>query len=532
MTDRPVHREAPATVYLVGAGPGDPELLTLKGHRLMATCDVILFDHLADESLLALARDDAQLVYVGKTGAHRGADNRQQHIHDLLIEHAAAGRSVVRLKGGDPFVFGRGGEEAQALRAAGIPFEVVPGISSAIAAPAYAGIPVTHRNHNTALAIVTGHEDPRLPHHRTNWRALASFAASGGTLVVLMGVKNLARNVSFLLDEGVAPTTPAAMVRWGTRPDQRVIQGTLETIVAIRQANALRPPAVLIVGPVAALRDQLAWFKVGPLQGRRVLVTRSAAGSRRFAAALRGVGAQPIVLPTLDFAPPLDVSPLDDALNRINSYHWIAWTSARGVRATLDRLMHHPADVRALASAKLACVGSATAEALKDYGLKADLCPPKATAAQLARHLIEHVEQSQDAPPPSKLRVLAPLAAAARPDLALGLTRAGAQVDQVVAYRTVVPPQAPRKASEAVLNGQCDVWTFASPSALENLQALLGGVRLRDLVGDSTVACIGPVTAQAAEDAGLTVHVVPDRHTTSALIEALCAYVTPPPPVR
>ena len=254
-------------VWLVGAGPGDPGLMTVRAVEVLQAADIVIYDYLVEPALLDLAPVGAERVYMGKSGAHKGADARQAQITDALISHARQGRAVVRLKGGDPFVFGRGGEEAQALRDAAIPYAVVPGVSSAIAVPAYAGIPVTHRDHNTALAVVTGHEDPGQPGGRTPWSALAAFAAAGGTLVILMGVKNLDRNLSFLRTHGVADDMPVALIQWGTRPDQVALHGTVGDIVRRAQQAQLGPPAVCVVGPVAALGPQLAWFEPGPLRG-------------------------------------------------------------------------------------------------------------------------------------------------------------------------------------------------------------------------------------------------------------------------
>ncbi len=512
------------TVYLVGAGPGDPELLTLKALRLLKGCDAVLYDHLADASLLELAPASAERLYVGKTGAHKGADARQASIHDLLIERAQAGLNVVRLKGGDPFVFGRGGEEAQALRAAGIRFEVVPGITSAIAVPAYAGIPVTHRNFNTALAIVTGHEDPRLPSSRTNWKALASFAAAGGTLVILMGVKNLARNMDFLMGCGVDAETPVAMVRWGTRPDQRAILGTVSTIAALKDTQHLRPPAVTIVGPVASLRNELAWFDAGPLGGQRVLITRDGPKSAQMASDLRALGASPVVLPTLEVSTEgIDTAALDEALNDLGRYGWVVWTSANGVRTSLTRLFEgFGADARALAGCRLACVGAATAKALADFGLKPDFVPQKATASALARQLLdEHGPSLRQKP------VLALLAEAARPDLPQMLRAGEVQLDVVVPYRTAAPEQWPIKAMEALLDGQLDVVTFMSPSAIRHLEHMVAPQSLSKAVGDALVACVGPVTAQTAAAHGLAVGLVPEVHSAQGLLQSLVQRQTP-----
>ncbi len=501
-------------VTLVGAGPGDPGLLTLKGLAALERCDVVLYDSLIGDTVLDLVPEGVELIYVGKTGAHSGADDRQRHIHEVMIERALSGQAVVRLTGGDPFVFGRGGEEAEALRAAGVAFEVVPGVSAAVAVPAYAGIPVTHRGFNTALAVVTGHEDPRLPSARTNWRALASLAAAGGTLVILMGVKNLDRNARFLLDEGVDPSTPAALVQWGSLPRQRTLVGTLETIAAERAARSFGPPAVCVIGPVAALHETLSWFEPGPLAGRRVLVTRALDTSASLVEPLRRLGASPVILPTIEVRDTLDPA-LDAAVRRLSGFAWVALTSANGVRALMAAVERAGLDARAFAGCRLACVGEATARALREAGLKADLVPAVATAEALALAMIE---AGVGGP------VLAPLAAGARDTLPTLLGEHGAQIEVIAAYRTAAPAVVPARPMALLRAGKIDAATFASPSAIHHLAQMAAPTPLPELLGRAKVLCIGPVTAREAQKIGLAVDVVPEAHSAEAMIEALVAH--------
>ncbi|MEL6180805.1 MAG: uroporphyrinogen-III C-methyltransferase, partial [Myxococcota bacterium] len=452
-----------AMVYLVGAGPGDPGLLTLRGQQVLSTCDAVVYDYLADEALLDFAPPHAERVYVGKTGAHRGAINRQQRIHDILIHRAQQGQRVVRLKGGDPFVFGRGGEEAQVLREAGIRFEVVPGVSSAIAAPAYAGIPLTHRAINTSVAFITGHEDPNRGPGRTDWEALAHVAARGGTLVILMGVKRLERNMRFLLDHGVPPEMPVAVVRWGTKPSQRTVVGQVSTIAAQAAQLGLRPPAVVVVGSVVDLREQIQWFEQRPLLGKRVLITRASDKARALGRELRAQGAIPIELPAIAIEPMPDLTPLDEALTHLERTAWLLLTSANTVRVVMERLDALGLDARALAPVRLGCVGRATAQALRGHGLRADAMPTERhTSAALAQHLVTHH-------PMAGTRILLPQSALARGELEQVLTEAGAQVDAMSVYRTVVPRDTDPEMLEQVRSGLIDVATFASPSAVRNL---------------------------------------------------------------
>ncbi|HVA34322.1 MAG TPA: uroporphyrinogen-III C-methyltransferase, partial [Candidatus Baltobacteraceae bacterium] len=359
------------TVYLVGAGPGDPGLLTLRAAELLQRADVLLYDALAADAIVALAPPQCERIFVGKRAARHAMP--QADIEALAIERARAGKRVVRLKGGDPFVFGRGGEEAQALRAAGIPFEIVPGISSATAAPAYAGIAVTHREHNTAFTVATGHEDPSKAGSTLDWSKLAD---PHRTLIFLMAMENLAEIARRLVEAGLDASTPAAVVQDGTRPTQRTVTGTLESIAGDVARAGLSAPAVVVVGSVVTLRSSIAWFDNTPLFGKRVLVTRPATQGLEFARALAGHGMEPILAPTIAIAPPDDAGPAQHALDELERYRWIAFTSRNGVDAFFEALAARGADARALGGIKVAAIGPATAARLAARGVRADLVPP------------------------------------------------------------------------------------------------------------------------------------------------------------
>jgi len=500
-------------VYLIGAGPGDPGLITVRGRERLAQADVVVYDRLVDPSLLEAARPDAERIYVGKAADRHTLP--QEEINRLLVEKARAGLRVARLKGGDPFVFGRGGEEAQALAAAGVPFEVVPGVTSAVAAPAYAGIPLTHRDLAASFAVVTGHRRSEAEATAEDglgldWEALASI----DTLVFLMGVTNLPVIAERLVRAGRDPRTPAAAIRWGTTPRQEVIAGTLEDIVARAEAAGLRPPAVVVVGEVVALRDDLRWFDTRPLFGLRVLVTRSRAQASRLSARLRALGAEPVEFPSIKILPPEDWAPLDRAIVHLDRYDWVIFTSANGVRFFWERLERAGKDGRAFAGIRLGAIGPATGDALRQRGLRADLVPSRYVAEAVLAEI----------GPVEGLRVLLPRADLARPALAEGLRRAGATVEEVVAYRTVRPSEGDAEGvRRALADGEIDVLTFTSSSTVRNLLTALDP--LPPLPESTIVACIGPITAQTAREAGLPVHVVAAEHTIEGLVGALVEYV-------
>jgi len=497
---------AKGKVYLVGAGPGDPQLITVKGLKCIEEADVIVYDRLVNDRLLEAAHPDVKRIYVGKSSG--GHTMSQAEINDLLVSKAKEGKTVVRLKGGDPFVFGRGGEEAEALADRGIPFEIVPGVTSAMAVPAYAGIPVTHRGLASSMAIVTGHEDPAKGESSIAWEKLATCA---DTLVFLMGIEHLPQIVEQLLANGTPPTTPVALISEGTGPRQQTIIGTLADIAAEAAKNNFTPPAVVVVGNVVSLRDKLRWFDNQPLFGKRVLVTRPRHQASRLSKLLAQQGADPIEMPTIAIKPMPDYQELDKALARLSHYAWVMFTSANGVDAFLDRLLRQGLDARELKGIKICAIGPATARALAQHGLAVDYVPNKYTSDNI-------IEGLADKNIPGK-RILLPRAEEARPELVEGLGRLGALVDEIPVYRTVQPQETLSRGKQMLMDGEIDVTTFTSSSTVRNLISLLG--RDWQSVNNTTVACIGPVTAAAAVDSGLTVDVVAREHTIPGLVQAI-----------
>jgi uroporphyrinogen III methyltransferase / synthase len=482
------------TVYLVGAGPGDPGLLTVRGAEVLAGADVVVHDRLAESSLLDLAPPSAERIDVGKSP---GAPVPQTDINALLVERGQAGKQVVRLKGGDPFVFGRGGEEAEALRAAGVPFEVVPGITSAVAVPAYAGIPVTHRGLATSFTVVTGHSR-HAADSDVDWDALAR---AGGTIVVLMGVAHRAEIAARLVAGGLAPATPVAAVRWGTRPGQRTVRTTLGGLHAVE----LEPPVTLVIGKVAAL--DLRWFEDRPLLGRRVVVTRARRQASGLADRLRRAGAEVVLVPTIEIVAAGDGgAALAAAAARVREFDWVVLTSANAV----ENLFAYLHDARALGDTKVAAVGRATADALTARGVVTDLVPERAVGEALVAALPQ--------PRPGG-RVLVPQGALARDTVAEGLAAAGWAVEVVEAYRTV--PATP-SADVLAAAAKGDAIAFTSGSTVESYLDAAGSPAVPPVV-----ACIGPVTAATAAERGLGVTVVAGEATVDGLVAALVDVLAP-----
>lgn len=506
MTNRPQR----GRVYLVGAGPGDPKLLTLRGKECLEQADVVLYDYLANPALLSHAPDQAERIYVGRRG--KGKYPAQDEINHILVDRAQQGKVVVRLKGGDPFLFGRGGEEAEVLAAAGIDFEVVPGVTAAIAAPAYAGIPVTHRTLASTVTFVTGHEDPDKPTTVLEWPKLAS---SQGTLVFLMGMKNLTAIVSNLLAEGRASTTPVAIIRWGTRAAQQTVVGTLSDIVGKADAAQLEPPTVIVVGEVVRLRPQLNWFEHRPLFGKRILMTRAKEQAAEMAALLAAYGAEPIAAPTIQIVPPADWAPVDRAIAEMHSYRWVIFTSVNGVIQFMTHLREQGLDARCLAGRTVCCIGPRTAQELEKFGVKADMMP--------AEYQAEGVLAALAGQSMNDSRVLIPRAEVARETLPDQLRARGAVVDVIPVYRTVAPKVEGWR--QQLVNRNIHVVTFTSSSTVRNFVDLLGGVdAAKDLLKSVAVACIGPVTAQTVEEYGLTVAIVPRENTVPALVDAIAQH--------
>jgi uroporphyrinogen III methyltransferase/synthase len=483
------------TVYLVGAGPGDPGLMTARALELIAAADVIVHDRLIPETALDGARDDAELLYAGKEGG--GASVSQEEIGRLLVEHGAAGREVVRLKGGDPFVFGRGGEEAELLRDAGVPFEVVPGITAGVAAPAYAGIPVTHRDAASAVAFVTGHEDPAKPDTALDWAALAAFP---GTLVVYMGVRTLESISQALIAGGRSASQPAAIVERGTLPGQRVVVATLETIATVAAREGIRAPAIAVFGEVAALHERLDWLGARPLAGRTVAVTRARAQSSGLARRLRALGAVVVE------APAIRIASLDGPAPDLSGYDLVCLTSPNVVSLLFERLRAAGRDARALAGATVAAIGPGTARALAQRGVIADVVPERFVAEGLVEALADL----------SVSRALIARAAVARDVLPEALRARGAKVDVLELYETVAEPlSAPQRDAVAA----ADYVTFTSSSTVQFFF---------DQVGDTVaprarLVSIGPVTSDALRARGHEPEIEAERHDINGLIDVLVA---------
>ena len=495
----------PGMVYLVGGGPGDPGLLGLRAARLLSTATFVAYDRLSPPEALSLCRDDAERVYVGKLPDRHALS--QGEIDRLLVERAAAGDAVVRLKGGDPFVLGRGSEEALACVAAGVPFEVVSAVTAGVAAPAYAGIPVTHRGVAPAFAVVTGHEDPTKGDTQVDYDALARFP---GTLLLYMGVGRIGEIAAALVAGGRAATTPAALVGWGTTPRQETVTGTLADIAARVAAAGLENPAVIVVGDVVALRDQIAWFDRRPLHGVSVLVPRTRHQAGELSERLRALGAEPVEAPTIAIEPGREPGALDAALRRVatGAFDWLALTSANGVYAVWEAVERLGADARLFGRARLAAVGPGTAEALAARGLRADLVPDRFTTRGLADALLA-------TGPPA--RALLPRADIATPTLTEALTAGGWTVTEVEAYRTVTVGALPDGVRTRLDAGGIDVIAFASSSTVRNLVDLLGGPpdpRIR-------VASIGPVTSATCRDLGLRIDAEADPSDLDGLVQAV-----------
>jgi uroporphyrinogen III methyltransferase/synthase len=498
-------------VYLVGAGPGDPGLITVKGLEVLRQAQVVVYDQLASPELLQELSPGAEVIYVGKkAGAHA---RPQEGINDLLIQKARAGLVVVRLKGGDPFVFGRGGEEAEALALSGIPFEVVPGVTAAVAVPAYAGIPVTHRAHTTLVTFVTGHEDPAKEVSQIPWEALG---ANPGTLVFLMGVKNLPEICRRLVDAGRAPATPAAVIEKGTTLEQRTITGTLSDLAARAREADVKPPAILVVGGVAGLHERLAWWETRPLWGKTVVVTRSRAQASRLTALLAAAGARCLEAPTLKIAPPDDEGPLNAALAGLSGFDWIIFTSANGVAAFMSRLREMGKDARALGRARIAAIGPATAQALEEHGLNADVVPDSFVAEELLAALSPHIVPGD--------QVLLARAQEAREVLPEGLAQLGAQVSVAPVYQAQAPTALPPEVAAALESGRVDVLTFTSSATVHNFAKLVGEAAFKKLAQNAAVAAIGPITAATLKEYGITPQIQPEEFTIPALAAAVVAY--------
>jgi uroporphyrinogen III methyltransferase/synthase len=496
-------------VYLTGAGPGDIGLLTLKGLRCLKKADVVVYDYHINSQILNYINRDAELIYAGKRGGHHAMS--QEEINAALVEKASQGKIVCRLKGGDPFVFGRGGEEAETLHANGIAFEIIPGVSSAIAAPAYAGIPLTHRKYSSSFAVVTGNEDVAKCKSCIDWPALAR---GFDTLVFLMGVKNIRFITSALIEHGKSPDTPAALIRWGTRPDQRTLTGTLGGIADMAAAQHLRPPAVMVVGETVRLRDTLRWYEDKPLFGHRVLITRKYSQDYEI---LEDLGAELYVYPTIDAAPALDYTAADAAIKNAHACHWLIFTSANGIKYFIKRLTETGGDIRDLKGPRICAIGSRTAEAVREYGIRVDVVPEEFNAEGLIK-LFEEMGGV------SGRKFLLPRADAAREVFPERIRELGGQIDTPPVYRSINPQVTHKGLKRFLRERKITVATFTSAATFNNLIESVGNETVA-LLKDAAIAVIGPVTKRAVEKAGLKVEIMPEKATVAAMAEAIIEWV-------
>lgn len=502
-------------VYLVGAGPGDPGLITVRGRYLLEKAEVVVYDYLASRKLLKHVPRDAELIYAGKKGGAKHTHS-QEEINQMLVDHALAGKVVVRLKGGDPFIFGRGGEELEKLFAARVPFEVVPGVTSATAAATYAGIPITHRNYTASVAFLTGHEDPAKKDSNIDWSKLATGA---GTIVVYMGIKNLPVIVDNLLKYGRDPQTPVAVVRWASTPEQRTVVGTLETITEVVAEAGIRPPSLIIVGEVVRLRETIDWFEKRPLFGKKVVVTRTRDQASQLIADLEEQGADCFECSTIDIRPVDNYEVFDAELERIKEYHWILFSSLNGVTHFFERVYAKGMDARDLKGPGIAVVGKSTADLLLKYGIKANLIPEVFTSEGLVESMLDMGVEGRN--------ILIPRAEKGREILPETLRGAGAQVTIAPVYKNVMPAGRKEELRQELESGHVDMVTFTSSSTVRNFLTMLEAVNeeeLKTLLKDVKIAAIGPITAKTVTDNGLVVDVQPEEHTIEAMVHAIVAY--------
>jgi len=494
-------------VYIIGAGPGDPGLITLKAVECIGKSDVIVYDRLVGGKVLSFARPDAELVYVGKKPDFHPVP--QWRINEILVEKALEGKTVARVKGGDPFVFGRGGEEAECLAEKGIEFEIVPGITSAVAVPAYAGIPVTHRDYCSSLHIITGHERPDKKESALDFEALARLE---GTLVFLMGIKNLDGICKSLIKHGKDPMTPAAVIERGTTSAQRIVYANLENLYRKAVETGIEPPAVTVVGEVAGLGDRLTWYKKGKLAGKKVLVTRAREQASELVKRIESIGGEALEFPTIRIEPPEDRTHFDEVLSRPGSYDWLVFTSVNGVRLFFEGMRKRGKDIRALAGVKICAVGEATRSALEGMGLTVDYMPESYTTECLLEGMLKRVEKGQ--------RVLLARADIGNPLLSQGLSDSGAEVEDLVVYRTVPDTRGREGILDMIMSGEIDFITFTSSSTVRNFAAAVGSEYLPG-ASKCKVVCIGPVTAKTAEELGIRVAAVADVYTMEGLVKKM-----------
>ncbi len=507
-------------VYLVGAGPGDIGLLTVKGLHCLQKAEVVIYDFHLNAQILNYISHDAEFIYAGKRGGHHTMT--QDEINAAIVQKAKEGKIVCRLKGGDPFVFGRGGEEAQVLAKEGLRFEVVPGVSSSVAAPAYAGIPLTHRLYSSSFAVIPGYEDTTKEESAIDWKKLATGV---GTLVFLMAVRNIDVLTEKLIENGRRPDTPVAVVRWGTRPDQKTLVSTLKDIAALVREKDIRPPAVMVVGDVVKLRDELKWYEEKPMFGHRILVTREHAGGFE---QLEDLGAEVVQFSTVEIVPPASWEELDRAIDRIGEYHWLIFTSANGVKYFFRRLFERGVDIRQLKGMKVCAIGTKTASEVEKFGIRVDLVPEKFRAEGLVSAIVQelgrpegHSEAQHPGPAALKgIRFLLPRAEVAREIFPDEVRRLGGIIDVPVAYRAVRPELHGKRLKRFLKEGRITIATFTSAATFNNFREIMGD-DADEMLKNVAIAVIGPVTARAIEKTGRTVDIMPEEATVEALADEI-----------
>ena len=497
-------------VILIGAGPGDVGLLTLQGKYWLQKAEVILYDHLVNEDLLRFTQKETEVIYVGKKEGVATLD--QEKINLLLVEKAKKGKVVIRLKGGDPFIFGRGGEEIQAIKQSKIPFLVVPGVTSVTGVAAYAGIPLTHRDLSSTLSIITGSNDKNQGDIHIDWERIASRT---GTLVFLMGARKLPLIAKKLMKFGKSPETPIAVIQWGTTARQKTWKGTLSTIVETSSKEKISPPALTIIGEVVNLKPEIEWYEHLPLFGKTIVVTRKGDQAESMIDRLRELGAEPFFFPVIETVEPNDWAPLDEALNHLSRYEGLIFTSVNGVQFFFKRLKEIQQDIRNLKGVRIFTIGPKTADAVRDLGIHVDVVPENF----VAESLIESIGKENI----NGKRFLIPRATVAREVLPEKLREMGGQIDVAPAYQTILPSLKSDTLAKRLQSGDIQVLTFTSSSTVKNFLALTGESLIPE-IKKTCIACIGPITAKTAEDAGLTVDIIPKEYTVSSLLDAIEDY--------
>lgn len=498
-------------VYLIGAGPGDPGLITLKAIECIKEADIVVYDYLANKKFLEYAGKGAEIFYVGKMGGAHTLP--QDKINDLIVEKAKTGKIIARLKGGDPFIFGRGGEEAEEIVQAGIDYEVIPGVTAGVAAAAYAGIPLTHRDFTTTVAFITGHEDPTKDESNIYWDKISTGI---GTLVFYMGIGNLEPNMKKLMENGRSPDTPVALIRWGTTSHQETLTGTINNIAEKAKAANFKAPAITVVGGVVSLRDKLRWFDKRPLFGKKIIVTRSREQASDFSALLEKYGAEPIEFPTIETVPPRDWKEVDRAVKNLSRYDWAVFTSVNGVKYFTDRLKKQGKDIREFKGIKICAIGPATAKAIEELGIKVDLVPKEYRAEAVIAGLGKNKIKGK--------RFLLPRAMKAREVLPEEIKRLGGKIDVVPAYRTIKPKEKTDEIRKMFEEKGIDVVTFTSSSTVENFAGMFKKGEAAALLQDVAVASIGPITKDTAFSLGIKTDIMPKKYTIPALTEAIAEY--------